>query len=127
MITYVLSFSFFVEVVVKCENLAKASKARFPFCALFNLWFPHGNDGNCFFEVCKVLMYNTYVLKSVKAIMICFLVDVKVSDINQGANDLRISEANSYCSRKSRLDLSASIFLKVRTYYVHVHYVVRYK
>ena len=46
-------------------------------------------------------MYNTYVLKSVKAIMICFLVDVKVSDINQGANDLRISEANNLKGFKS--------------------------
>ena len=39
---------------VKCENLTKASKAgfhSFPFCALFNLWFPHGSDGNCFWSV----------------------------------------------------------------------------
>ena len=67
---------------------------------------------------------RTYVLKSVKAIMICFLVDVKVSDINQGANDLRTYFGGKFFfdrSRKSRLDLSASIFLKVRTYCVHVH------
>ena len=39
---------------VKCENLTKAAKAgfpSFPFCALFNLWFPHGSDGNCFWSV----------------------------------------------------------------------------
>ena len=57
----ILSFSFFLEVVVICEvwNLTKAAKAGFPscpFCALFNLWFPHGNDGNCFWSV-----QDTYV------------------------------------------------------------------
>ena len=49
---------------------------------------------------------RTYVLKSVKAIMICFLVDVKVSDINQGANDLRISEANSFSIAQENPDLT---------------------
>ena len=49
---------------------------------------------------------RTYVLKSVKAIMICFLVDVKVSDINQSANDQRISEANSFSIAQENPDLT---------------------
>ena len=39
--------------------------------------------------------------------MICFLVDVKVSDINQSANDdLRISEANSFSIAQENPDLT---------------------